>query len=87
MGQSPSILFGDQVTIAIINAVDTAQYGEYFDPIETELLLTSQRLDIPILTDQVELIARIIESASPVQVFDIDDFDFAMDDEQPLDQV
>ncbi|MDN8589575.1 ADP-heptose synthase [Chryseobacterium mucoviscidosis] len=85
--KSPSILFGDQVSIAIINAIDTAQYGEYFDPIETELLLTSQRLDTPILTDQVELIARIIESASPVQVFDIDDFDFAMDDEEPLDQV
>lgn len=66
--------------------MDTAQFGEFFDPIETELLLTSQRLGIPILTDQVELIARIIESESPVQVFDIDDFDFAMDDE-PLDQV
>ncbi|MNW69617.1 hypothetical protein D3C74_486640 [compost metagenome] len=50
------------------------------------MLLTSQRLSIPILTDQVELIARIIESESPVQVFDIDDFDFAMDDES-LDQV
>lgn len=84
--KSPSILFGDQVSITIVNAMDTAQYGEYFDPIETELILTSQRLGIPILTDQVELIARIIEAASPVQVFDIDDFDFAMDDE-PLDQV
>lgn len=85
-GKSPSILFGDQVSISIVNAVDTAQYGEYFDPIETELLLTSQRLDTPILTDQVDFIARIIESSAPVQVFDIDDFDFAMDDE-PLDLV
>lgn len=66
--------------------MDTAQYGEYFDPIETELLLTSQRLNTPILTDQVDFIARIIESSAPVQVFDIDDFDFAMDDE-PLDLV
>jgi hypothetical protein len=84
--KSPAILFGDHACITIVNAMDTAQYGEYFDPIETELILTSQRLGIPILTDQVELIARIIESESPVQVFDIDDFDFAMDDE-PLDQV
>lgn len=84
--KSPAILFGNQASITIVNAMDTAQYGEYFDPIETELILTSQRLGIPILTDQVELIARIIESESPVQVFDIDDFDFAMDDE-PLDRV
>ncbi|KAA8787462.1 hypothetical protein ABIE27_002159 [Paenibacillus sp. 4624] len=84
--KSPAILFGNQASITIVNSMDTAQYGEYFDPIETELILTSQRLGVPILTDQVELIARIIESESPVQVFDIDDFDFAMDD-APLDQV
>ncbi len=35
--KSPSILFGDQASITIVNAMDTAQYGEYFDPIETEL--------------------------------------------------
>lgn len=61
--------------------MDTAVYGETFDPIETELLLSSQREKVPILTDQFELIQRIIEGGVPVQVYDIDDFDFAMDEE------
>lgn len=61
--------------------MDTAVYGETFDPIETELLLSSQREKVPILTDQFELIQRIIEGGVPVQVYDIDDFDFAMEEE------
>ncbi|MNP55485.1 hypothetical protein D3C76_1501390 [compost metagenome] len=61
--------------------MDTAAYGEMFDPIETELLLSSQREKVPILTDQFELIQRIIEGGVPVQVYDIDDFDFALEEE------
>lgn len=79
--KSSGILLGRQAQITIINSIDNAAYGELFDPIETELLLTSQREKVPILTDQFELIQRIIEGGIPVQVYDIDDFDFAMEEE------
>ncbi|WP_151736250.1 ADP-heptose synthase [Paenibacillus tengchongensis] len=79
--KSSGILLGNQAQITIINSVDNATYGELFDPIETELLLASQREKAPILTDQFELIQRIIEGGVPVQVYDIDDFDFAMEEE------
>ncbi|MDQ0193330.1 ADP-heptose synthase [Paenibacillus wynnii] len=78
--KSSTILLGGQAQMVIINSMDSAQYGETFDPIETELLLTSQREKTPILTDQFELIQRIIEGGVPVQVYDIDDFDFAMEE-------
>lgn len=79
--KSFSILLGSQVQMVIINSMETAPYGELFDPIETELLLTSQREKVPILTDQFELIQRIIEGGIPVQVYDIEDFDYAMEAE------
>ncbi|AIQ41927.1 ADP-heptose synthase [Paenibacillus sp. FSL R7-0297] len=79
--KSSGILLGGQAQITIINSLDNASYGETFDPIETELLLASQREQVPILTDQFELIQRIIEGGVPVQVFDIDDFEFAMEEE------
>ncbi|WP_238651547.1 ADP-heptose synthase [Paenibacillus piscarius] len=79
--KSSGILLGGQAQLTIINSVDNASYGEAFDPIETELLLTSQREKLPILTDQFELIQRIIEGGVPVQVYDIDDFEFAMEEE------
>ncbi|CAM4325714.1 ADP-heptose synthase [Paenibacillus macerans] len=78
--KSPSILFGDKISWTVINAVDNEQYGEFLDPIETEIVLTAQRENAPILTDQLELIRRIIEAEMPVQVFDIGDFEFAMED-------
>lgn len=78
--KSPSILFGDLVSWTVINSVDNEQYGEFLDPIETEVVLTAQREHVPILTDQLELIRRIIEAEVPVQVFDIADFEYAMED-------
>lgn len=78
--KSPSILFGDLISWTVINSVDTEQYGEFLDPIETEVVLTAQREHVPILTDQLELIRRIIEAEVPVQVFDIADFEYAMED-------
>ncbi|WP_059053337.1 hypothetical protein [Paenibacillus senegalimassiliensis] len=78
--KSPSILFGDLVSWTVINSVDNEQYGEFLDPIETEVVLTAQREHVPILTDQLELIRRIIEAEVPVQVFDIGDFEYAMED-------
>ncbi|WP_068785947.1 ADP-heptose synthase [Paenibacillus phocaensis] len=78
--KSPSILFGEHVTWTVVNAVDNEQYGEFLDPIETEIVLTAQRENVPILTDQLELIRRIIEAEVPVQVYDIGDFEYAMED-------
>ena len=78
--KSLPILFDANTSLIVINAVDTAHYGEYFDPIETELVLTAQREALPILTDQLDWIHRIIEASVPVHVYDIDDFDFAVDD-------
>ncbi|CAM4494518.1 MULTISPECIES: ADP-heptose synthase [Paenibacillus] len=79
--KSSGILLGERAQVTIINSVDNAAYGEAFDPIETELLLTSVREKVPVLTDQFELIQRIIEGGIPVQVYDIDDFEFAMEEE------
>ncbi|MFG1731501.1 ADP-heptose synthase [Paenibacillus sp. 843] len=77
--KSPTIPVSESTRVSVMNTMDTAPYGESFDPVETELLLASQRAEAPILTDQYELIQRIVESALPVQVFDIDDFDFALE--------
>ncbi|MGW8820690.1 ADP-heptose synthase [Paenibacillus lautus] len=77
--KSPTIPVSETTRVSVMNTMDTAPYGESFDPIETELLLASQKAEAPILTDQYELIQRIVESALPVQVYDIDDFDFALE--------
>jgi hypothetical protein len=60
--------------------VDNAQYGEYFDPIETELVLTSLKLNIPLLSDQFEFQDRVIEAEVPVQLYDIEDYEFAVEE-------
>ncbi|WP_454190655.1 ADP-heptose synthase [Paenibacillus sp. Marseille-Q7038] len=77
--QSSPILLSDLISIRIVNALDTAVFGESFDPIETELLLTSQRFKAPLLTDQVEWISRILEAKVSVQIYDIDDFEYAVE--------
>jgi hypothetical protein len=77
--QSPPIPASDKVSFTVVNAVDNAQYGEYFDPVETELLLTAMNENIPILTDQLEFVDKVIEADVPVQVYDIDDFEFAVE--------
>ncbi|CAM2885703.1 ADP-heptose synthase [Paenibacillus sediminis] len=77
--KSPSILLSEKIELTVINALDTAQFGEFMDPVETELVLTSQREGIPILTDQIEFIERIISAQIPVEVYDINDFQFAVE--------
>ncbi|MFC7679503.1 ADP-heptose synthase [Paenibacillus sp. GCM10028914] len=77
--KSPSIPLTETTLVTILNAMDTAPYGELFDPVETELLMTAQRIQAPVLTDQYEFIQRIIDSSIPIQVYDIDDFDFALE--------
>lgn len=77
--KSASILLNEHIILTIVNAIDNEQYGDYFDPIETEIVLTATRLKAPVLTDHYELIQRIIESEIPIQVFDIQDFDYALE--------
>ncbi|MEB3103154.1 ADP-heptose synthase [Ferviditalea candida] len=82
--KSPAILVNDQVSFTIVNALDNAQYGDSFDPIETELMLTSIREQAPILTDQIEFVDRLVQSGAPVQVVDIDDFEYALEADIPF---
>lgn len=76
-----SLLVNELVTLQIVNALDNAQYGDEFDPVETELILTCLHHEekIPLITDQTDLIDRLIDASIPVLVFDIDDFEYALD--------
>lgn len=80
MEESSPLILNDRIQFTVVNAVDNAHYGEYFDPVETELLLTASKFDIPILSDQYEFQDRLIEAEVPVQVFDIEDFDYAVEE-------
>jgi hypothetical protein len=70
----------DKVSLTILYALENAEYGEEFDPIETELILTCLHEKSPLLTDQLELVERLIEAGVPVQVFDVDDFEYAVEE-------
>lgn len=78
---SAPLLLQDNVSCIIVNAMDNMRYGEVFDPIETELLLTSMHEQAPLLTDQLEYVARIIEYEIPVPIYDIEDFEYALEQE------
>ncbi|MFD1954725.1 ADP-heptose synthase [Paenibacillus thailandensis] len=78
--ESAPLLLSDTIQFTVVNAVDNAQYGEMFDPIETELILTGMKLNIPLLSDQFEYEDRLIEAGVPVQVYDIEDFEFAVEE-------
>jgi hypothetical protein len=79
--KSPPFLINEHVTLTVVNAVDNAYYGEAFDPVETELLLTAQQEDIPLLTDQLDFLDKSFEADIVVQLFDIDDFELALEDD------
>ncbi len=78
--ESAPLLLSDNIQFTIVNAVDNAQYGEMFDPVETELLLSSLKLNVPLLSDQFEFQDKLIEAEVPVQVYDIEDFEFAVEE-------
>jgi hypothetical protein len=78
--QSSPLLLNENIQFTIVHALDNAQYGELFDPIETEVLLAGMKLEAPILSDQIEFQERLIEAEIPVQIYDIDDFEFAVED-------
>jgi hypothetical protein len=78
--ESSPLLLNELVQFTVVHAVDNAQYGEYFDPVETELLLTAMKLQTPLLSDQFEFQDKLIEAEVPVQVYDIEDFEFAVEE-------
>jgi len=78
--ESAPLLLNDKIQFTVVYAVDNAEYGDIFDPIETELLLTSLRLEAPMLSDQYEFQDRLIEAEVPVQIYDIEDYEFAVED-------
>lgn len=77
---SSPLLLNENIQFTIVHALDNAQYGELFDPIETEVLLAGMKLETPILSDQIEFQERLIEAEIPVQIYDIDDFEFAVEE-------
>ncbi|TXK75921.1 ADP-heptose synthase [Paenibacillus sp. N3.4] len=77
--KSPPLPINDHVTLVIIFAVDNEEYGESFDPIETELILTAIKEKSALLTDQLELIERLVQAGIPIEAFDVEDFEFAVE--------
>lgn len=71
--------FPNGVTLHVVKVDDNEMWGELFDPVETQLLLTAMRFEIPLVTDQTDFQDRILEYVVPVQFYDIDDFEFALE--------
>jgi hypothetical protein len=79
--------FPNGVTLKVVKVEDNAMWGEIFDPVETQLLLTAMRFEAPLITDQTDWQDRILEYVVPVQFYDIDDFEFALEQGIPLDEL
>ncbi|MCD1257723.1 ADP-heptose synthase [Paenibacillus athensensis] len=77
--KSPPLPINEHVTLTIIYALDQAEYGELFDPIETELIVTANREQTALLTDQLEFLDRLLEASVPVEAYDVEDFEFAVE--------
>jgi hypothetical protein len=77
--KSPPLPIDQHVTLTVIYAVENAEYGEGFDPIETVLMLTAIREMSPLLTDQLDFMDKIIEAQIPVEVIDVEDFEFVVE--------
>lgn len=78
-GKSPPLPINEHVTLQIVFAIDNEAYGDQFDPIETELILTAIKEKAELLTDQFDFIERLVEFAIPVEAFDVEDFEFAVE--------
>lgn len=78
--ESPPLPINEHVTFIVVNAVENMQYGELFDPIETEIILASLRLQAPVVTDHVEFQDKVVQNAVPIQLYDIDDFEYAVEE-------
>ncbi|MDF2722245.1 MAG: ADP-heptose synthase, partial [Paenibacillus sp.] len=76
---SPPLLVNDEVTFTVVYAIDNAHYGEMVDPVETELILTALHEKAPIVTDQIEFLDKVIDGEVPVQTYDVEDFEYALE--------
>ncbi|MGZ4135081.1 MAG: ADP-heptose synthase [Tumebacillaceae bacterium] len=83
--KSTPILFSDNVQFTVVFSIDNAEFGERFDPIETELLLLARREKLPIISDQLPFQQRIVESGVGITVIDVAEFGFFVEDYGPLD--
>ncbi|NGQ95408.1 ADP-heptose synthase [Brevibacillus sp. SYP-B805] len=72
--------FQNGVTLTIVKVDDNAMWGELFDPIETEQMLTAMHFEAPLLTDQPDWQDRMLEYMIPIQFYDIEDFEFAVEE-------
>ncbi len=70
----------EHTSLVVIYAIENAQYGELLDPVETELVLVSIREQAPMITDQFELLSKIIEGGITAVAYDIEDFEYALED-------
>lgn len=82
--KSPPLLVNERVTLFIVNALDNEHFGEFFDPIETVLLLTAIKERIPLITDHYEFQEKLISGEIGVRVYDIEDFRCAVEDQMVL---
>jgi hypothetical protein len=83
---SSPIIWDESVTFSVVNVIEQEEYGEVFDPIETELILLAEWQKIPLLIEDVSLQDRIIEFEIPIQVFDVSDFDYAVEEGGTLEE-
>ncbi|MFC0216644.1 ADP-heptose synthase [Paenibacillus chartarius] len=79
--KSPPFPINEHVTLTVVNAVDNAYFGEAFDPVETELLLTAMQENVALLTDQLDFLDKCYEAGVGVLLFDIEDFELALEDD------
>jgi hypothetical protein len=77
--KSPPLPVNEYVSFTIIYAVENEEYGEGFDPIETELILTAIKEKAPLLTDQLDFIDKLIDAQVPIEAYDVEDFEFAVE--------
>ncbi|PWK13892.1 ADP-heptose synthase [Tumebacillus permanentifrigoris] len=85
--KSAPILFSENVTFTVVFSIDNAEYGETFDPIETELVMLARREQVPIISDQLEFGQRIVAAKVPVTVVDVADFGFLLEDTPDLEML
>ncbi len=85
--ESAPLLLNDMVQFTVVNSVDHATFGELFDPVETELIVLASKLNLPLLTDQVDFQTQLIEAEIPIHIYDIEDFEFAVEDLLTIEQI
>lgn len=76
---SSPMIWSEHVTFTVVHGLENEEYGELFDPVETELILIAQKQDLPLLSEDASLQNRIVEYGLPVQVFDVKDFAYALE--------